>query len=30
MVWVFVNGVPTIANGEFAEALPGRVLQKGR
>jgi N-acyl-D-aspartate/D-glutamate deacylase len=30
MVWVFVNGVATLANGEFADALPGRVLQKER
>jgi N-acyl-D-aspartate/D-glutamate deacylase len=30
MVWVFVNGVPTIASGEFSGALSGRVLQKGR
>jgi N-acyl-D-aspartate/D-glutamate deacylase len=30
MVWVFVNGQAAIRDGAFADARPGRVLQKGR
>jgi N-acyl-D-aspartate/D-glutamate deacylase len=29
MVWVFVNGVPAVADGSFTDARPGRVLKKG-
>jgi N-acyl-D-aspartate/D-glutamate deacylase len=28
MRWVFVNGVPVVANGELTEALPGRALRR--
>ncbi len=30
MSWVFVNGVPVVVDGEFRDALPGKVLWKGR
>ncbi len=29
MSWVFINGVPVVANGAFTEARPGKVLRKG-
>lgn len=29
MAWVLVNGTPVVADGEFTEALPGKVLRRG-
>jgi N-acyl-D-aspartate/D-glutamate deacylase len=30
MAYVIVNGVVVLNDGEFTDALPGRVLRKGR
>jgi N-acyl-D-amino-acid deacylase len=30
MTWVLVRGVPVISNGQFTEALPGRVLDRSQ